>query len=244
MLKIHCLTLNYINRDNKLRVIHPTLIDCSGLLTLVDCGYNFTFNDLSKEFNRLKYDINNLSNVIITHFDHDHVGGLYDVLKNIPNVKVYSSIIDSTALVGKTDSFRFMQSLVLLNSDDEQEISRAKKFIGILNRVRPIDKVTVLKTNNVLPYCNNLMVLDTKGHTPGHISLYSKKDKTLITGDALVIYKEKLALAIPAYAWDLNEAKNSAIILSKLDIDRIICYHGGEITNNPKAQLLELVNSF
>ena len=62
---------------------------------------------------------------------------------------------------------------------------------------------------------------------PGHISLYAKKEKVLIAGDALVVESEKLCMAMPQYVLDMHDAQDSIRNLQNYDIEKIICYHGG-----------------
>jgi glyoxylase-like metal-dependent hydrolase (beta-lactamase superfamily II) len=72
---------------------------------------------------------------------------------------------------------------------------------------------------------------------PGHISVYLKESKTLVTGDALVLYKGRLLTANPRTNIDNRLAKKSAKKLLNYDIKKIICYHGGEYTKNIKESI-------
>jgi glyoxylase-like metal-dependent hydrolase (beta-lactamase superfamily II) len=62
---------------------------------------------------------------------------------------------------------------------------------------------------------------------PGHISLYVRTHKTVITGDALVVAHGKLRMSNVQHAVDPKIAKNSAKKLLALDAEKFICYHGG-----------------
>lgn len=75
-------------------------------------------------------------------------------------------------------------------------------------------------------------ILSTKGHTPGHTSLYLPKQKTLILGDAAVIENDELVLGNPQYCLDLEEAKKSLEMLKKLEVETYICYHRGVFNKN------------
>ena len=79
---------------------------------------------------------------------------------------------------------------------------------------------------------------------PGHISLYIRKEKTLISGDALIIKKGKLAIALPEYAVDIKEAQESVRRLLNYDIDRIICYNGGIYDKDIRSSLLGIIRDF
>ena len=77
---------------------------------------------------------------------------------------------------------------------------------------------------------------------PGHISLYVKSEKTLITGDAMNIFNDELIGANPDYTFDMPVATNSIKKFSELDIENIICYHGGRYQKDAKKALQQLID--
>jgi glyoxylase-like metal-dependent hydrolase (beta-lactamase superfamily II) len=76
---------------------------------------------------------------------------------------------------------------------------------------------------------------------PGHICLYLEESKTLIAGDAVVVENGELCFANPEYTLDISEAKQSIKKLIAYEIDKIVCYHGGEYTGNIKASLQKML---
>lgn len=75
----------------------------------------------------------------------------------------------------------------------ENEKEGGKLFQSFIASIQKVDDVIVINTGDILPFCGGIEVLDTKGHMPGHISLYAKKEKVLIAGDALVVESENCA---------------------------------------------------
>jgi glyoxylase-like metal-dependent hydrolase (beta-lactamase superfamily II) len=67
---------------------------------------------------------------------------------------------------------------------------------------------------------------------PGHLSLYVRQLRTLITGDALVVSRKRLVMSNAQYATDVKEAKNTARKLFEMDAERYICDHGGVVTRH------------
>ena len=78
----------------------------------------------------------------------------------------------------------------------------------------------------MLDICGGCEVIDTPGHTPGHISLYLPAQGTVVTGDAMVLEQGSPAVANPQFAFDLAAAQASLERLVDLGAARYICYHG------------------
>lgn len=78
---------------------------------------------------------------------------------------------------------------------------------------------------------------------PGHISIYMREFKTLVSGDALVVENEMLAIANPQFTLDIDMAKNSVKKLLEYDIDTLICYHGGIYKGDIKKSLEFILNT-
>jgi glyoxylase-like metal-dependent hydrolase (beta-lactamase superfamily II) len=76
---------------------------------------------------------------------------------------------------------------------------------------------------------------------PGHISLYITASKTLIAADAVVYEEGELEIANPAFTLDLQEAIESVKKLQQLEIDTIVCYHGGIVTEQIQQKLENLL---
>jgi glyoxylase-like metal-dependent hydrolase (beta-lactamase superfamily II) len=92
-----------------------------------------------------------------------------------------------------------------------------------------------------LPLFGGITVIHTPGHTPGHISLYLKQNKTLIAGDALELQDGRLVE--PGNCVDAVQAKQSIRRLLPNDIQTVVCYHGGVLEIGVRQKLLELANS-
>jgi glyoxylase-like metal-dependent hydrolase (beta-lactamase superfamily II) len=107
-------------------------------------------------------------------------------------------------------------------------------MIGV---AKPANVDVILHDHDVLLWCGGIEIVPTPGHMPGHISLYLKESKTLISGDALAIQSGELGIANPEYTLDLEAAKQSIRQLLDYDIERIICYHGGVYDNKIKESL-------
>jgi glyoxylase-like metal-dependent hydrolase (beta-lactamase superfamily II) len=115
-----------------------------------------------------------------------------------------------------------------------------KAFITTLENPphAPVD--TTVFDGQELPYCGGITIINTPGHTPGHICLYHKLSKTLIAADAMVVEAGQLYGPVPQNALDYKTAIQSLNKLTAYPIENIICYHGGLFTNNPNHRIAEL----
>ena len=64
--------------------IYPSLIILNNELTLVDTGYTNFLPFIENEIFKNGYDMKKLKNIIITHYDIDHIGSLYDFKEKYP----------------------------------------------------------------------------------------------------------------------------------------------------------------
>ena len=84
-----------------------------------------------------------------------------------------------------------------------------------------------------------MRVVFTPGHTPGHMSLYLERTKTLLAGDALLADDGRLMGPNPSplVTPDLALAYRSVQKLAELDVQTIVCYHGGVVQVEANEQL-------
>lgn len=98
----------------------------------------------------------------------------------------------------------------------------------------------VVSHSEELDECGGITIIYTPGHTPGHISLYLKKYKLLVAGDALNIVDGQLLGPHPRFSYNFEQAKESLEKLMEYDIEAVICYHGGLFKGNIKERIIEL----
>jgi len=209
-------------------------------IMLVDCGYPGSLERIEQALHQESCSLIGLRQIIITHHDQDHIGGLRDIVDRYPKVEVLSSAEQIPYITGQKKSLRLVQMEEIcktLPKDQKEENLQYQKFIA---SVRSVDKVTKVQPGQILPFYGGIQILDTAGHHPGHISVYIPSEKTLVAGDALVISEEGLG-ANPAYTFDMPTAVKSAKTLLDYDIEKIICYHGGVFSGDVKSALQYMI---
>jgi glyoxylase-like metal-dependent hydrolase (beta-lactamase superfamily II) len=194
--------------------------------------------------NKIGLSLSQLTKIIITHHDHDHMGALREIKESYPEVEILCSEEEAPYITGQRKSLRLQQAEDIQDTLPESEKEGGKQFQSFIASIGKVDDVTVVNTGDILPFCGGIKVVDTKGHMPGHISLYVVKERVLIAGDALVVENKKLCMAMPQFVLNMQDAKDSIHNLLNYDIDKIICYHGGIYDSNVKVSLKELIHNF
>ncbi len=225
-------------------IIYPTLLEDDNELIMIDCGYPDSVPKLENAMHKIGLSLNQLTKIIITHHDHDHMGALREIKEQYPAIEILCSKEEAPYITGQQKSLRLQQAEAIQDSLPESEKEYGKQFQNFIASVQTVDEVTVIKTGDILPFCGGIEVVDTKGHMPGHISLYAIKEKILIAGDALVVEGNKLCMAMPQFVLNMQDAQDSIRHLQNYDIEKIICYHGGLYKSDVKGSLKEIIESF
>jgi glyoxylase-like metal-dependent hydrolase (beta-lactamase superfamily II) len=76
-----------------------------------------------------------------------------------------------------------------------------------------------------------LQVLDTPGHTPGHISLLHEGEGTVLVGDLIGSVDGNLSLGPPAFTADAERSRQGLERVVNLGAQRLLFSHGAEIAD-------------
>lgn len=208
---------------------------------LVDCGYAGFLPLLEAAMAKHGLALKDLTGVIITHHDMDHMGCAAELKEAYPALKVYASAGEKPYLEGARKSLRLQQAEDLFPCLPEAQKPGALQFQQLLKSVQPVAVDEVLVMGEDVPFLPGVQVIHTPGHMPGHISLYLPGKKTLVAADALVYERGAFDIANPHYALDLPAAIASVMQLQDLDIDTVICYHGGVVCEGIYKGLRQLL---
>ena len=208
---------------NRQMVIHPTLLWDDEHVVLVDTGFPGMLGAIQHEMKLAGVSFDRLTTVILTHQDFDHVGGLPEIRQSLPkSIEVIAHEVERPYIEG-----------------DKMPIKHNP------SRGEPLkSKVDMLAADGeVLPYAGGLTVIFTPGHTPGHISLYHGRSKTLITGDAIVSDSGTLTGPNEQMTKDVALAWDSIARFADFDVSTVVCYHGGLCDTDVNRQFANLVAS-
>ena len=111
----------------------------------------------------------------------------------------------------------------------------------ILERLEPVGVDKHLEDGERLDLAGGIRVIFTPGYTPGHLSLYLERSKVLIAGDALRAERGSLNGPNPSMTLEMGTALQSLRRLAGLEIDTILCYHGGVVSEDANGQLRRVI---
>jgi glyoxylase-like metal-dependent hydrolase (beta-lactamase superfamily II) len=228
----------------KTDVVYPTLIWDKDNTILVDTGYPGQWSLFRDALLKADVPFETLNKIIITHQDLDHIGGLPSFLSaSSRKIEVLANEMEKPFIAGDKKLLKLTPEAIaqidsILPAGLPEEYRKAFKAVLENPPHAPVD--TVIVDREELPYCGGLIVIDTPGHTPGHLSLYHKTSKTLIAADAMVVEAGQLLGPTPEYTLDLKSALESLKKFTAFDVETVICYHGGVFKDDANQRIAEL----
>ena len=199
-------------------VAHQYLIPGDQGYLLVDTGLPDNYTYLISFLKKKNISLDSIRLVIITHADADHFGSLSKLESDYPDMISSTSQMEADAIVLGQSSRELKHS----NKLKELASHLLRPFLA----VAPARIDHILSIGEILPYLGGLEVLDTSGHTPGHISLWSKATKTLFSGDSIRISRRLLSPSSGSNTWDEEKAQISFDRQLSLQPDHIYGGHG------------------
>ncbi len=208
-------------------IANPYLIVDADGLTLVDAGLPGNHKKILRYMSEHGYAPQDLRRIIITHSDFDHIGSLA-AIKRATGARVYASPIESAAIA----SGKASRALPRRRSVFRTLLS----FVSRVVRATPVKADEMLSEGQVLPVLGGLTVLETPGHTPGHISLFSHSTGVLFSGDSIVVRDGKLVGSVPANTWDQAKATESVRKQAALN-PKVVCSGHGPVVTDAAGQM-------
>lgn len=182
--------------------------------------------------------------IMMTHGHSDHSGSLEFLAKEW-DVPVYAHDLERPYLDGGA-------------SYPPPDITVGGGVMSLLSPLFPPGPVNVasclhsLPPDGSVPFMPGWQWLHTPGHTPGHISLWRKSDRSLIVGDAFITTAQESAYAVATqrpemhgppmyYTPDWVSAKISVETLAVLEPEVVVTGHGRAMRGEQMRQALYLL---
>lgn len=198
--------------------------------TLVDSGMPGQKGEIDAALTEAGTRAPDLQRIIVTHQDIDHTGSLQNLVRQ-SGARVLAHPSDEPYIDGTLRPLKLFPQVL------EQRPQLREAF----ERFEPTTIDEQIRDGDSLDLAGGVRVLFTPGHTPGHISLYLDRPGILISGDALTADNGRLMGPNPQATPDLSTAWESVRSLARLDVNTVICYHGGVVSEDAKGQLERVV---
>lgn len=185
-----------------------------GGLMLVDTSLPCNLDVLEKYLKAWGYSIEDVSDIVITHFHPDHYGNA-EAIKKMSKAKIYAHELEEIP-----NSKFSLEDVKKEFNVSEEEIIKTIRRIEKINA--PVPTVDIkLKGGEDLA---GFKVLHVPGHTKGHIALFG--EGVLIVGDAVRATERKIRPPIKFFSWNYEKAVEAFNYLLSLNYEVMIPYHG------------------
>jgi glyoxylase-like metal-dependent hydrolase (beta-lactamase superfamily II) len=195
-------------------------------LTLIDTGMPGQLDNLLRHLSRIGRRADEISRILVTHADIDHVGSL-QVMQAETGARVFASA-QSAALIRRGKSPQHLPRLMQWIADRMSYKAVAAQYVQLI------------EPEEVLPIWGGLQVLATPGHTLDHLSFYCPRQGVVIAGDILNTRKESLNLTPKRITADMTLARQSARQLLALTPAVLACGHGTPLHGHKDDVLMRL----
>src|ERR687894_1727847 len=206
------------------------IVDEDNGTTMVDAGLPDQTEAIAAALVEGGIGVRDLRRIIFTHQDLDHVGSGAALVRQ-SGARVLAHSADAPHIDG---------SLRLLKPSPEM-LDQRPQMREVLERLEPVGVDEHLEDGERLDIAGGTKVIFTPGHTPGHLSLYLERSKVLIAGDALRAERGSLNGPNPSMTLEMGTALQSLRRLAGLEIDTILCYHGGVVSEDANGQLRRVI---
>ena len=223
-----CIPRGPEDADNYLNL--TLIVDEENGNTLVDAGLPDQVEAINAALVEAGIGVRDLRRIIFTHQDLDHVGSGAALVRQS----------GATVLAHPADAPHIDGSLRPLKPSPEM-LEQRPQMREALERLEPVGVDERVEDSALLDLAGGTKVIFTPGHTPGHISLYLERSKVLIAGDTLTAERGYLNGPNQPMTPEMRRAIQSIRRLADLEIDTIVCYHGGVVADDANGQLRRVI---
>lgn len=219
--------------DNPLENVLPYLVrDGDGCL-LVDSGWNTpkSFAALRRQLDELGVGLAGVRRLVMTHVHPDHFG-LAGRVKEASGAEVLmherEQYFIQTRYHHPEELLKRMASWLLLHGVPREEIGDLQfSSMAVRSFVVPAEPDTLLRGSEVLEAgAFRFEVIWTPGHSPGHICLYERSKKLLLTGDhVLPTITPNVSLHPEQTGNPLGDFLASLRALKGLEVEKVLPAH-------------------
>lgn len=200
---------------------------------LVDVGWDTkeAFGALDKQLKEIGLDFKDIAQIVVTHIHPDHYG-LAGKVKQLSQAQLALHQIEKdlieTRYIEVDHLLQEVADWLRANGTPEDELPGLQRAsMGVIEYVTPtLSELTVSGGEVISTGLFNFEVLWTPGHSPGHISLYEREKRILLSGDHILpMTTPNVGIHPQSGSSPLDDYLNSLTKLKELDVDLVLPAH-------------------
>jgi glyoxylase-like metal-dependent hydrolase (beta-lactamase superfamily II) len=185
--------LKVVLPNNSLKYLLAYLFKKDGKCAIVDTGWNAreSADSLDEQLHALNVDLGDIKTAVITHVHPDHFG-LAGKIKEASGAEIIVHDLEKPFISSRYRKYQGLLDDVgtwlVQNGVPKDDIpSLQNASMPVLQYVSPADPDRTVKGGETITLGDyTFEVIWTPGHTPGHICLYERDRKVLLTGDHIL----------------------------------------------------------
>lgn len=223
-------------------VRRPSYFTCSYIvrspqgIILIDAGMDSDGNDIMQALTAIGESITSVRAILLTHWHNDHAAG-GAALQHACGAPVYYHSADAAYFTRRTARLGVRGWV----SEIIPEWGLLVLFKGLLGEATPRAVSATSFVQDGQTILNMFRVIETPGHTAGHVAYYYRPEKVLFAGDALAIINERVHFMARPVTLDTAHARASMIKCLQLEIDAVCPGHRQPLTTNVHAACAEML---
>jgi glyoxylase-like metal-dependent hydrolase (beta-lactamase superfamily II) len=215
----------------------PYLITSRGETLLVDCGWSTedSYGALVEQMQTVGLGVEEIGRLLITHAHPDHFG-MAGRLHEEAGCDVIMHEIEIDFIVSRYREPEKMLPMMGewlrshgVDMEDEEDLERGSMAMRFF--VQPVTPNVAVKGGETLSVGSfEFEVIWTPGHSPGHVCLYERNHRLLLTGDhVLPTISPNVSLHPQQRPNPLQDFLDSLEKIAHLDVDRVLPAHEWDI---------------
>jgi glyoxylase-like metal-dependent hydrolase (beta-lactamase superfamily II) len=200
-------------------------------LVLIDAGLPGQADAITEAIAAEGFRVGDLTHIIITHQDWDHIGSVADIKKLAPSVKIVAHVDEAPYLDGRTMPIKLAARLEQYDKLPEDARAGIDRWRDLYKNA-PIPVAEQVLDGQMLPICGGIEIVHVPGHTPGHIAVYLQESRIIVCGDAANIKDGQVVGSNPIHTYDIDLAEKSLNKIKNYDLSGLVAYHTGFLAIN------------
>jgi glyoxylase-like metal-dependent hydrolase (beta-lactamase superfamily II) len=219
--------------QNILCIHRPSYLTCSYLvraragIVLIDAGMSSRGADVRVALDRSGASIDSVRAILLTHWHNDYAAGA-EAIRSAAGAAVYYHEGDAAFLTGRT-ARRGVRGWISEIIPECGVLVLAKGLLGEATP-RPVAATRLVRDGEVI--LDDFVVIETPGHTAGHVSYYYKPERALFAGDSLAVVNSRIRFMARPVTADLDRARASMEKCLGLEVNVLCPGHRQPLTEN------------